>query len=167
MSLINPLHLGKCSLQREFTDHSRGCRMPHSLHHAVALFVCVVSGGGAVSGGDKCVLYDKEKETRGDEMCPSSLCNYLPIFSASVAFIIPFRSHLGVGDADSVAPLSLSVCCVKCRSPPIDLCLTTCHQPYLFPRNGRHLEIRIIINQRPQRLFMLPLRAGGWGFFVL
>lgn len=70
-----------------------------------------------------CVLYDREKETRVDKMCPSSLCNYVPIFSPSVAFIIPLRSHLGVGDCHTLAPPSLNVCRMKCRSPPIDLCL--------------------------------------------
>lgn len=92
----------------------------------------------------------------GDKMWPSSLCNYLPIFSPSVAFIIPLRSHPGVGDCHSVAAPSLSVCRMKCRSPPTDLCLPDRHPPlpripptlYLFPGNGRRLEIRIIINQR-------------------
>lgn len=105
-----------------------------------------------------CVSLDRDKGTGGDKMCPSSLCNYLPIFSPSVAFIIPFRSHLGVGDCHSVAPPSLNVCWMKCRSPPTDLCLPapTSLSPHLFPRNGRHLEIRIIINQRSLRLFMQP-----------
>lgn len=111
-----------------------------------------------------CVLCDKEKGTGGDKMCPSSLCNYLPIFSPSVAFIIPFRSHLGVGDCHSVAPPSLNVCRMKCRSPPIDLCLPApaSLSPYLFPRNRRHLEIRIIINQRSLQLFMQPLKRRQW-----
>jgi len=106
------------------------------------------------------LLYDREKETGGDKMCPSSLCNYLPIFSPSVAFIIPFRSHLEVGDCHSVAPPSLNVCRMKCRSPPIDLCLPApaSLSSYLFPRNRRHLEIRIIINQRSQQLFMQPVK---------
>lgn len=69
------------------------------------------------------VSCDRDKGTGGDKMCPSSLCNYLPIFSPSVAFIIPFRSHLGVGDCHSVAPPSLNVYRMKCRSPPTDLCL--------------------------------------------
>ncbi len=110
--------------------------------------------------GYECVLHDREKGTGGDEMCPSSLCNYLPIFSPSAAFIIPFRSHLGVADCHSVAPPSLNVRWMKCRSPPIDLCLPApaSLSPYLFPRNRRHLEIRIIINQRSQQLFMQPLK---------
>lgn len=111
-----------------------------------------------------CVLHDTEKGTGGDKMCPSSLCNYLPIFSPSVAFIIPFRSHLGVGDCHSVAPPSLNVRRMKCRSPPTDLCLPApaSLSAYLFPRNGRHLEIRIIINQRSQQLFMQPLKRRQW-----
>lgn len=113
-----------------------------------------------------CVSCDRDKGTGGDKMCPSSLCNYLPIFSPSVAFIIPFRSHLGVGDCHSVAPPSLNVYRMKCRSPPTDLCLPAPAipphphpHPYLFPRNGRHLEIRIIINQRSLQLFM---QSQGW-----
>lgn len=95
-------------------------------------------------------------------MFPSSLCNYLPIFSPSVAFIIPFRSHLRVGGCHSVAPPSLSVCRMKCRSPSIDLCLPApaSVSSYLFPRNRRRLAIRIIINQRSARLFMHL--AGQW-----
>lgn len=105
---------------------------------------------------------------RGDKMCPSSLCNYLPIFSLSVAFIIPFRSHLGVGDCHSVAPPSLSACWMKCRSPPTDLCLPAPAplSPYLFPRNRRHLEIRVIINPWSLQLFMQWKRGGsGLVFF--
>lgn len=104
--------------------------------------------------------YMTERRDLGDKMCSSSLCNYLPIFPPSVAFIIPFRSHLRVGGCHSVAPPSLRVCRMKCRSPSIDLCHTApaSVSPYLFPRNKRHLEIRIIINQRSEQLFMQPLR---------
>lgn len=116
------------------------------------------------SPGYMCVLYNGEKETAGDKMWPSGLCNYLPIFSPSVAFIIPFRSHLEVGDCHSVAPPSLSVRRMKCRSPRTDLCLPApaSPAPYLFPRNGRHSEIRIIINQRSQQLFMRQLKRSQW-----
>ncbi|KAF0036408.1 hypothetical protein F2P81_011720 [Scophthalmus maximus] len=81
-----------------------------------------------------------------------------------VAFIIPFRSHLEVGDCHSVAPPSLSVRRMKCRSPRTDLCLPApaSPAPYLFPRNGRHSEIRIIINQRSQQLFMRQLKRSQW-----
>ena len=111
-----------------------------------------------------CVLYDGKEETEGDEMCPSSLCNYLPIFSPSVAFIIPFRSHLEVRDCHSLAPPSLSVYRMKCRSPPVDLCLPAPASlpSYLSPRNRRHSEIRIIINQQSQQLFMQPLKRRQW-----
>lgn len=87
--------------------------------HVTVAFVCVCARMPARAR----VLYDREKETRVDKMCPSSLCNYVPIFSPSVAFIIPLRSHLGVGDCHTLAPPSLNVCRMKCRSPPIDLCL--------------------------------------------
>lgn len=111
-----------------------------------------------------CLLYHRENETRVDKMHPSSLCNYLPIFSPSVAFIIPFRSHLRVGDCHTAAPPSLKVCRMKCRSLSIDLCLTAPAflSPYLFPRNTRHLEIRIIINQRSLQLFMQSLWRRQW-----
>lgn len=89
------------------------------------------------------VLFHRENETRVDKTCPCSLCNYLPIFLPSVAFIIPFRSHLGVGDCHRVAPPSLKVCRMKCRSPPIDLYLPAFLFSFLFPCNKRHLEIRI------------------------
>lgn len=75
--------------------------------------------------------HDRDKGAGGDKMWPSSLCNYLPIFSPSLAFIIPFRSHLGVGDCHSVAPPSLSVCRMKCRSPPTDLCLPAPASPLI------------------------------------
>lgn len=90
--------------------HSAHTELPLLLHYVC---VCVHAR----------MSHNKEKGTAGDKMCPSSLCNYLPIFSPSVAIIIPFRSHLGVGDCHSVAPPSLNVCRMKCRSPPIDLCL--------------------------------------------
>lgn len=131
---------------------------------ALCAFVCVYVCVCVFAGVCVCLLYDREEETGGDKMCPSSLCNYLPIFSPSVAFIIPFRSHLGVGDCHSLAPPSLNVCRMKCRSPPIDLCLPApaSLSPYLFPRNRRHLEIRIIINQRSKQLFMQPLKRRQW-----
>lgn len=117
--------------------------------------VCVYAGVG--------VIWHRERDMR-HKMCPSGLCNYLPIFSLSVVFIIPFRSHLRVGGCHSVAPPSLSMSLMKCRSPSIDLCLPApaSVSSYLFPRNKRHLEIRIIINQRSEQLFMQPPKKRQW-----
>lgn len=111
-----------------------------------------------------CAMWRRERDRGGDRMCPSSPCNYLPIFSPSVAFIIPLRSHLGVRVCHSVAPLSFSVCRMKCRRPHIDLCLPapTSFSPYLFPRNRRHWEISVIINQQSQQLFIQPLKERRW-----
>lgn len=108
---------------------------------------------------DVCVLYYREKDTRADEMCPCSLCNYLPIFCTSVAFIFPLRSHLGVGDCHTVALPPLKACWMKCRSPLIDLCLPvpTSLSLYLCACNRNHLEISIIISQLSLQLFMQPM----------
>lgn len=118
--------------------------------------LCVFSQSLRDNGRARRMAETKVKGGGGDKMWPSSLCNYLPIFSPSVAFIIPLRSHPGVGDCHSVAAPSLSARRMKCRSPPTDLCLPDRRPPlpwsplalYLFPGNGRRLEIRIIINQR-------------------
>lgn len=116
-----------------------------------------------------CASHDRDNGTGGHKMCPSSLCNYLPIFSPSVAFIIPFRSHLEVGDCHCVTPPSLSLYRMKCRSPSTDLCLPAPNSlsPYLFPRNRRHLEIRIISISHLCSYLFSHWRGGGRGWVLL
>lgn len=136
--------------------HSAYADLPLFLH---CVWVCVCLGVCNFFGLCLCVLTGTkvQRETKCAPLAFVIICQFslrqLPLSSLSdltygSETVTLWHLHLSMCAGWNVEVLPLtSACQLPLPSPP-----------YLFPCNGRLLEIRIIISQRSLRLFMQPLK---------
>lgn len=134
---------------------------------APACLCCIVSNPDMPLLYCQCVLYYREKKAGETKCAPPAfviICQFstrqLPLSSLSdltwgSETVLLRHLHLTECAGWNVEVLPLTSAC----QPPFP------SAPYLFPRNRRHLEIRIIINQLSLQLFTQPMRRQVAGCY--